>query len=102
MSTENANAGAAAATSGTWFDSAADALRSGMADAQQSAEKVWPKIGAAFCKGMFNLGYGIGYGVAFPATLVAKTIPQENCAVWGLIDGANVAKETAYRNQAAS
>lgn len=100
MSTDNPT-GSAAATSGTWFDTAADALRSGMSDAQQSAEKMWPKMGEALCKGVFNLGYGIGYGVAFPTTLAARMVPQENCVVWGLIDGANVAKETAYRDQAA-
>lgn len=97
--TENQSA---STTSSTWFNSASDALRAGMSDAQKSAEKMWPKIGAAVSKGVFSLGYGLGYGVAFPAVLIAKIVPQENCAVWGLIDGANVAKDSAWRDRTSS
>lgn len=100
MSTDNPTAEAAAApTSGTWFDTASTAFRSGVSDAQQTAEKILPTLGAALSKGMYGLGYGLGYGVAFPAVLVAKVLPQENCVAWGLIDGAHVAHDTAYRNQ---
>jgi hypothetical protein len=101
VSTENVG-DASSTTSGTWFDTAADALRSGMSDAQQSAEKLWPKVGETLSQGVYNLGYGLGYGVAFPATLAARMVPQENCVVWGLIDGANVAKESANRDRHAT
>ena len=35
-------------------------------------------------------------------TLAARMVPQENCVVWGLIDGANVAKESANRDRHAT
>lgn len=97
MSTDEATAGSSTPNSGTWFDTASDALRSGMSDAQKSAERFWPQVGCALSKGIFNIGYGLGYGFTFPSVLVARVIPQENPVVWGFIDGARVASDTAYR-----
>lgn len=98
----NTNSPGASATAGTWVDTAAQAVQSGFADAQQAAEKFWPATGAAVSKGLFGLGYGIGYAFAFPAVLVARVVPQENCVVWGLTDGAQVARERANPDTATS
>ena len=102
MKSEMPNGERSPTTSGTWFDTASDALRSGMSDAQKSTERFWPQVGDAFSKGLFNLGYGLGYGVTFPSILAAKVIPQENCVVWGFIDGAHVAGDVASRGENAS
>lgn len=71
-------------------------------DATSGTSSTWSAISTVLSKGMFNLGYGVGFGVTFPFAFVAKIIPQENCVVWGLIDGAQVAYETANRDQEAS
>ncbi len=97
MSADAANPGPAE-TPVNWVENATDAVRSGMSDAQKSAENILPAIGAAMSKGVFNVAYGIGYGVTFPVALAAKLIPQENCVVWGLVDGAAMAQDTANRN----
>ncbi|MDB5337576.1 MAG: hypothetical protein JWN70_3195 [Planctomycetaceae bacterium] len=63
------------------------------------ATTTWGQISSAMSRGIFNLAYGVGFGVTFPVVFVAKIIPQENCIVWGLIDGAQIAYETANRDQ---
>jgi hypothetical protein len=99
MSTDESGAANASSTTSTWYETASDAVKSGMSDAQKSAEKALPKIGEYLSKGLYHLGYGIGYGVTFPSVLIARSIPQENCVTWGFVDGANVAYETVHREK---
>ncbi len=74
-----------------------------MSTATASATKsTWTSISAVLSQGLFDLGYVVGFGVTFPVAFVAKIIPKENCVVWGLIDGAQVAYETANRDRKAS
>lgn len=67
-----------------------------------AAPTTWGKINSAMSRGLYNLAYGVGFGATFPVVLVAKIIPRENCVVWGLIDGAQIAYESANRDQKAS
>ena len=65
------------------------------------ANTTWSRISSALSQGLFNLAYGVGFGITFPVVFVARSVPQEICVVWGLIDGAQVAYETANRDQKA-
>ena len=73
------------------------AMESGIADARASVEEAWPKITDAMGKGVYNSAYGLAFGLTFPVLLLAKTIPQNNCFVWGLIDGARAASNYCER-----
>lgn len=99
MSADETTASEPTSESSTWYQTASDAVQSGMSDAQKSVEQLMPKIGEYFSKGIYHLGYGIGYGLTFPSVLIAKSIPQENCATWGFVDGANMAYDTVHREK---
>lgn len=74
-----------------------DAVQDGIADARASVEEAWPKVAETINKGVYNLAYGLAFGVVFPVAFVAKSVPQNNCIVWGLIDGAKAARTAANR-----
>jgi hypothetical protein len=38
----------------------------------------------------------LSYGVVFPATLIARSVPKDNAAVRGLIDGARAAADKVH------
>ena len=42
---------------------------------------------------VYTAGYTVSYGVVFSAAFVARSIPRENAAVRGLVDGAKAARE---------
>lgn len=74
-----------------------DAVLDGIADARATVEEAWPKVAESVNKGIYNLAYGVAFGVAFPVVLIGKSIPQNNCVVWGLIDGAKAARTAVNR-----
>ncbi len=65
-----------------------NAFDAGAADARALVEETWPKIADAFGKGVYNSAYYVSFGVTFPVLLLAKSIPQNNKLVEGLVDGA--------------
>ncbi|WZO98054.1 hypothetical protein EP7_005107 [Isosphaeraceae bacterium EP7] len=67
--------------------------RQGAADARDVANRVWDGAGLFFCRFLYTTSYTLSYGVVFPATLLARSIPRENSAVHGFIDGARAARE---------
>jgi len=73
------------------------AVQDGIADARAKVEEAWPKVAETINKGVYNVAYGLAFGLAFPVVLVAKTVPQNNCVVWGLVDGARSAKSAVDR-----
>ncbi len=65
------------------------AARDGAADAQVAAERVWSSASLFVSRFVYTTCYTISYGVVFPSVLLARTIPKDNIAVRGLIDGAS-------------
>jgi len=72
------------------------AARDGAADAREMANRVWANTSLFLCRFVYTTSYTISYGVVFPATLLARSIPMDNAAVRGLIDGARAATEKAH------
>ena len=72
------------------------AARDGAADAKEMATRVWASTSLFVCRFVYTTSYTISYGVVFPATLIAKSIPADNAAVRGLMDGARAAKEKVH------
>jgi hypothetical protein len=72
------------------------AARDGAADAREMANRVWASTGLFLCRFVYTTSYTISYGVVFPATLLARSIPKDNAAVRGLVEGARAATEKVH------
>jgi hypothetical protein len=75
------------------MEAAVEAAREGAADARESVERALPVASSMFSKFAYNASYTIAYGVVFPTVLVARSVPQNNAVVHGLIDGARAAMD---------
>jgi hypothetical protein len=72
------------------------AAKDGAADAREMANRVWASTSLFLCRFVYTTTYTLSYGVVFPATLIARSIPKDNAAVRGLIDGARAATDKAH------
>ena len=71
------------------------AARDGAADAREMATRVWENTSLFVSRFVYTTSYTLAYGVVFPATLIARSIPLDNAAVRGLIEGAHAATQKA-------
>ena len=71
------------------------AARDGAADAREAASRVLSGTGMFLSRILYTSTYTISYGVVFPVALVAQSIPRDNAAVRGLIEGASAASRRA-------
>ncbi len=78
--------------SGT-LDLAVRAAQRGAADASEAAARTWTAAGRFISRCVYTTCYTVSYGVVFPAVLLARSIPVNNAAVRGLIDGADAARQ---------
>jgi hypothetical protein len=78
------------------LDTISRAAREGAADAREMANRVWASTSLFLSRFVYTTSYTLSYGVVFPATLIARSVPRDNAAVRGLIDGARVATEKVY------
>lgn len=73
------------------MEAAVESAKQGAADARDTAEKALPVASHLLAKFAYNACYSISYGVVFPSVLLARSIPQDNALVHGLVDGARAA-----------
>jgi hypothetical protein len=78
------------------------AARDGAADARAAATRTWAATSLFASRFVYTTCYTVSYGVVFPVMLLARSIPQNNSAVQGLIDGAHAAIHKAEQHQQAS
>src|SRR5262249_56802674 len=71
-------------------DSAA-AARAGAAEAPEASTRVWSASSLFASRFVYTACYTVSYGVVFPTMLLANSIPKNNAAVRGLVDGAQAA-----------
>jgi hypothetical protein len=83
-------------TTGT-LDTITKAARDGAADAREMANRVWAGTSLFLCRFVYTTSYTLSYGVVFPASLIARTVPKDNAAVRGLIDGARAATDKVHQ-----
>jgi hypothetical protein len=76
---------------GSAMDLVLRAARDGASDASEAAAKFWSQAGTVLSRAVYVTAYTISYGVVFPVALVARSVPQDNAAVRGLIEGAHAA-----------
>ena len=67
------------------------AARDGAADARAAATRTWAATSLFASRFVYTTCYTVSYGVVFPVMFLAHSIPQNNSAVRGLIDGAHAA-----------
>ena len=79
------------------LDTISRAARDGAADAREMANRVWTSTSLFLCRFVYTTSYTISYGVVFPATLIARSVPKDNAAVRGLIDGARAATDKVHQ-----
>ena len=80
--------------SGT-LDLVAKAARDGAADARVAASKALSNTSLFLSRVVYQTTYAVSYGVVFPVAFVARSIPRDNAAVRGLIEGAQAASRRA-------
>jgi hypothetical protein len=78
------------------------AARDGAADARDAANRTWAATSLFASRFVYTACYTVSYGVVFPVMLLAHSIPQNNSAVRGLIDGAHAASDKAEQIRRAS
>ena len=69
------------------------AARDGAADARAAADRTWEATHRFACRFVYTTTYTVSYGVVFTSALLARSVPRDNAAVRGLIDGARAAVE---------
>jgi hypothetical protein len=79
-----------ASTSGI-LDVARQAAHDGAVDAREAAARTWTATSRFLSRFVYTTSYTVSYGVVFPAVLLAQSIPRDNAAVRGMIDGAHAA-----------
>ena len=79
------------------LDTIGRAAKEGAADAREMANRVWANTSLFLCRFVYTTSYTISYGVVFPATLIARSVPRDNAAVRGLIDGARAATDKVHQ-----
>lgn len=84
----------------TVLESASEGVRSGAADAVVAASIAWRSAERFASRFVYTTCYTMSYGVVFPVMLLVSSLPKENAAVRGLIDGGRdgraKADETAH------
>lgn len=77
----------------------ADALDKAVKATKEGAEGVAsdaiPAANQFLSRLAYHGSYALSYGVVFPTMLILRSIPKENAAVHGFIDGARAAMDTA-------
>jgi hypothetical protein len=73
------------------MDAAVNAAKEGVEKARATATDALPAASQFASRAVYKTCYSISFGVVFPAMLIARSIPKNNAAVHGLVDGAQAA-----------
>jgi hypothetical protein len=84
------------------MDAAVQAAKDGVAEVGTTASDTMPALGRFLSRCAYKTCYSVSYGVVFPTLLVARSIPKDNAAVHGLIDGAHAAMDAVADMKAGS
>jgi hypothetical protein len=73
------------------MDAAAQSTKDGIRNARSAVSDAVPVASQFLSQAVYKTCYTISYGVIFPSVLLARSLPKDNAAVHGLIDGAHAA-----------
>jgi hypothetical protein len=100
--TEGMTPGAATEPAGGAIDLVTRAARDGAASAREAANRTWSASSLFVSRFVYTTCYTISYGVVFPTTLLALSIPRNNAVVRGLVEGAQAASRQVDRIRGAA
>ena len=72
---------------------AMQAAQRGATDARETATRTWTATGRFVSRVVYTTCYTAAYGVVFPTVLLARSVPANNAAAQGLIDGGAAAHQ---------
>jgi hypothetical protein len=84
------------------MDAAVSAAKEGVEGARTRASEAMPAINGFLSRTVYKTCYSVAYGVVFPSMLLARSIPKNNAAVHGFIDGAHAAIDMVEEMKAKS
>jgi hypothetical protein len=84
------------------MDAAVRAAKHGAEDARATAAEAIPAAGQFLTRFVYKACYTVSYGVVFPTTFVARSIPKDNAFVHGVVDGAHAAMDMVHEMKAKS
>ena len=73
------------------MDAAVKAAKEGVEGARATAADAIPAASQVVSRAVYKSCYAISFGVVFPTLLIARSIPKNNAAIHGFIDGAHAA-----------
>ena len=82
------------------MEAAVEAAKEGAADTRESAERVLPVAGMMLGKFAYNTCYAVSYRIVFSTVFLARSVPQDNAMVHGLVDGARAARDMVQKMKA--
>lgn len=91
--THSNHIGAAESPNGT-LKLALQGAQHGAADASEAAARTWAATGRFVQRFVYTTCYTLSYGIVFPSVLLARSVPRNNAAVQGLIEGAVAARQS--------
>ncbi len=75
------------------MDAAVKAAQDGAEGARETVADALPAATEMLSRVIYKACYGLSYGLVFPTMFVARSIPTNNAAIHGLIDGAHAAMD---------
>jgi hypothetical protein len=84
------------------LDTAVQGAKGGVEDVRAAASGALPDLSRFFSGLTYKTCYAVSHGIVFPTALVARAIPKENTAAYGLIDGARAAIDMVKEMKAKS
>ena len=73
------------------MDAAVKAVKDGAEEGRAAAADALPAASQFMSRAVYKTCYALSYGVVFPSLLLARSIPKNNAAAHGFIDGAHAA-----------
>jgi hypothetical protein len=73
------------------MDAAVQAAKEGGDRALATASDIVPAVGQFLSQAVYKTCYSVSFCAVFPMVLIARSIPRDNAAVHGFIDGARAA-----------
>jgi hypothetical protein len=77
------------------IDAAVQAAREGGSRAVSAATDAAPAARELVSRAVYKTSYAVSFCAVFPIAAIARLIPRENAAVYGVIDGAHAAIDFA-------
>jgi hypothetical protein len=84
------------------MDAAVQVAKEGAVKARATATDAIPAAGEFLSRAVYKTCYAVSFGAVFPTVLIARSIPKNNAAVHGLIDGAQAAIDLVHEMKSRS